>query len=70
MNCLDCTHYIKDSVNATGLGACKKYNDYKERTTNLTKLMSARVACGNRYDSDVFWPGNGRECSKFEAATG
>ena len=63
--CKNCKNFIADQVGDAGLGQCEKYNEYKSKTSNVFNLQNARMKLGNAYNSDVFWPGDGRECEKY-----
>ena len=69
MTCETCNFFTRDTVgDGTGIGKCQQYDDYRAKTNVLGNLQVARVKLGNTYDNDVFWPGSGVNCEKFELA--
>ena len=67
MTCGTCKSFIADAVgDGSGIGKCQLYDDYKLKTNSLGNLMVARVKLGNRFDCDIFWPGGGVNCDRYE----
>ena len=67
MTCANCKNFIPDTIgDGSGIGKCQLYEDYKLKTNSLSRLHSARVTLGNKYDDDIFWPVSGKNCERYE----
>jgi len=65
MTCNTCVSFVRDKCgDGTGIGECQKYNDYKAKTSRKESLMKALATLG--HNNDVFWPGDGQECERYE----
>lgn len=66
--CGNCLGFIKDTIgDGKGIGGCKAYNHYLDKSATMADLSELVVRLGNKANYHVFWGGNEpRECSKFK----